>query len=309
MTKRAAKEPEQPLRDPSDAERVRIEASRAWVVNELTTKRVPPEFAVTTKASGTIALGPPHSDHLGWQDRLCHALGSASPAFCDRVMNQLASGPGVTAETMVRAVSEGLAFIARSEPASELETLLLLQAWTTHTVAMVQHRRVASAEMVPQLEAHGALAVKMGNLFTRQIDALAKLRGGGKQQVEVRHVYINGNAVIGNVTAGGAGGADAANARQAHAAALAYAPAEPVAPLWGQDAIGLAMQGAGREGEAPLQDARLCARERCAERLAERPLHDGPADEGNDRGPPPGSPIDDGDDGAAGRQLSRGSGR
>ncbi len=302
MTKSPTKPPKASLGDPTDRERANLAAATAWRLERLTTGGLGPTVAGSEK-NGVVTLGPPHTDQQGWQAQLCQALGSPSFDFVDRVMKQLCCGPGVkTADDTVQAINEGLAFIAGSKPENEIETLLLLLAWTTLTVAMLQHHRTANAETLPQLEANGSLAVKMGNLFTRQIEALAKLRGGGKQQVEVRHVYINGNAVIGNVTAG-AGGVDAANAHQAHATAVAYAPGEPVAPVWGQDAIGLAVQGASGEGEAPMPDARMRTGQRGAERTCKRPIHDGFADERDDRPETPDSPADNRDDGVAGRGL------
>lgn len=94
------------------------------------------------------------------------------------------------------------------------------------------------------------LALKLTRTFATQIEALAKLRNGGKQQVEVRHVYVNGNAVIGDVHAGTGGGGSLENGRRPHAPGLAFAPGEAV--RGDIQAEREAVPVAGGEGEADV---------------------------------------------------------
>ena len=42
------------------------------------------------------------------------------------------------------------------------------------------------------------MATNLQRNLTGGVEALSRLRGGGKQTVEVKHVYINGNAVVGD---------------------------------------------------------------------------------------------------------------
>jgi hypothetical protein len=64
------------------------------------------------------------------------------------------------------------------------------------------------------------LANKAARTFAIQVEALARLRGGGKQQVEVRHVYVDARGsqnIIGDVARTGGGGGALENGGQPHA--------------------------------------------------------------------------------------------
>jgi len=72
----------------------------------------------------------------------------------------------------------------------------------THALAMEFLGRAKRAEMVPQLDSFGNLAVKLLRTYTAQVEALAKLRRGGEQTVRVEHVHVHsgGQAVVGSVS-------------------------------------------------------------------------------------------------------------
>lgn len=110
---------------------------------------------------------------------------------------------------------------------------------------------MAAAGTIPLLEAHGAIAAKLGNLNVRYWETFAKVRSAGKQVIEVQHVHIypGGQAVVGTVNNGG--GADAGIAAQPHA--LAYSPGETVPCT---NAEREAVPVPRDQGEAPLQNAR-----------------------------------------------------
>jgi len=116
--------------------------------------------------------------------------------------------------------------------------------------------------------------------FAAQVEALSKLRTGGKQQVEVRYVYVDARTQT-VVNAGGEAGGVEPISEQPHAPrALGHAVAAGL-PMWGADARGDALPVASDQGEAPLPDARG-QKPRSATRGRQRELHAGSVDTGSD---------------------------
>jgi hypothetical protein len=136
-----------------------------------------------------------------------------------------------------------------------LEGAIALQMAGCHALAVEMMGKAKQTDNLAHLQAYGILAVKLQRTFTSQVEALAKLRGGGKQQVEVRHVYVNGNAVIGDVHATG-GGAAAENRDQPHTQSLEYLPGEPVPSMRSADAGREPLPVALGEGAETVSDAR-----------------------------------------------------
>ena len=143
-------------------------------------------------------------------------------------------------------MNDGLAFIADNNPQSELETMLLTQAWMTHTAAIAQQRRFGGSHTLDQLQVNGTLTVKMAKLFIQQIEAFAKLRNAGKQLIEVQHVHVysGGQAVVGAVHAGGRGAIE--NGNQPHDPVVLTSLAhEPIPAVWSDEPRGEALREPG----------------------------------------------------------------
>jgi hypothetical protein len=117
------------------------------------------------------------------------------------------------------------------KPRDELEGMLAAQMLAAHNAAMECHRRA----MLPEQTFAGrseALnqANKLSRSFATLLDALNKHRGKGQQTVRVEHVsvYSGGQAIVGNVEAGG--GVRAKQEGQSHA--ITYAPGQT---LWSEN--------------------------------------------------------------------------
>jgi hypothetical protein len=206
--------------------------------------------------------GAPSGDHEGWRWRVSQALGSTSPDLQNMVFAELlslAKGPGGATSRYAEETVMGVALAAFSsvQPRTEFEVLLAVQMIATHLFAMEEVRmgRASTDRNVRYL--HANIATKMTRTYLAQAEALAKLQGGGKQQVEVRHVYVDargGQNIIGDVHGGGG----AEKLHQPHEPALEHTPGEACAPLRSKDPEGHFVHGAGSEG----QDAVLSARRR-----------------------------------------------
>jgi len=222
---------------------------------------------------GALRLDPggkakTYSEHVGRALLAEAALGTSSQetfaqflAELESVVRSRDAKPGTNSQHL----NAALAIMAALDPANELETALGLQMVAAHVVAMDLAARARHAESLLQLQTCGNLATKFQRTFAAQMEALAKLRSGGKQQVEVRYVYVNGNALIGDVQATAGGRGDGGFSGQAHAPTQpGHFPGDVLPPLWGQDAIRQAMPRTSREGEAAMPDARRGQRQRSA---------------------------------------------
>jgi len=146
----------------------------------------------------SISAVPDHSDDAGFGDWLLDAWGTRSGDFVNDQMSKIAR---VTDKDLRKSETSGnaqLALIAGIAPRNELEGVLATQIAGTHELSMLLLAHAANASDVGIMERYVTMATKLQRNLTSGVEALSRLRGGGKQTVEVKHVYINGNAVVGD---------------------------------------------------------------------------------------------------------------
>lgn len=191
-----------------------------------------------------------HSDDVGHLVRLMAVLGTRSIDGHQIVLNDLdyvSRNRGTRQGGSAARLNAALAMVEAIAPRDELEAALASQMAGCHVLTMEMLGQARHAENLEYLGVYGGLAVKLVRTFTLQMEALAKLRGGGQQKVEVRHVHVNGNAVIGDVHGGG-GGAATENGDQPQTQRLGHSPGAPVPAMWGQDTKGDALPVASDSG-------------------------------------------------------------
>ena len=100
-----------------------------------------------------------------------------------------------------------LSIIKDMAPHDPVERMLAVQMAATHVATIRAGRWMATADNLPQVEAHYTGFNKLARTFAAQVEALRKHRTGGKQTVTVQHVNVadGGQAIVGNVQAGGRG--------------------------------------------------------------------------------------------------------
>lgn len=192
-------------------------------------------------------IDAPHNDPNGMFIVLSDALGTTSGAFRTLNLGLLdwaARNRGEDRGKSAMGLNASLALVEAIAPQNELEAALAVQMSGVHSLTGELLGRAKQTDRVDHIALYGNLAMKLARTFTAQMEALAKMRSGGKQQVEVRHVYVNGNAVIGDVHAGGGG--EPRNERRPHAPGLAFAPGEAMRGPFPKDRE--AVPSAGREG-------------------------------------------------------------
>jgi hypothetical protein len=168
-------------------------------------RRSPIRAKITSKHYGSRSFSSPIADDPAFRARLARAIGTVSPDFLEASLHQVTKAvsycdaPAGGAEMELNAA---LALVQSIEPKNELEAALALQAASTHAVSMELMARVRRAGTSASVRVYGALAAKLMRAFAAQIEALERLRRGGKQTVTVEHVTVaaGAKAIIGPVT-------------------------------------------------------------------------------------------------------------
>lgn len=264
MTDRARKSALAKRPDPTESEAERLEPAKERVkVARRDRRSCVPRTKSRFVGPQRVEVSSPHSDDTGWSAQMADAL-----ATCDgRVssflqMSASSAAPTQDIKSQEQAdrygeeVEEILAFAAENAPSNPVETALLIQMAACHRASMAMVLSVQAASRRDVQSDSVRLMNQTMRTFAAQAEALHKLRTGGKQQVEVRYVYVDARTQT--VVNGGAGeGGGPPNIQQPHAPAFLAGPAAPGGlPMWGADASGDALSVASDPRQAPLPDAR-----------------------------------------------------
>lgn len=275
------------LREPTAAERAAIEA--------IGTKAAKPARAalrLTAMPGEPLEISPPHADAKGWGAHVCDTFGTSSTAFADQALNRVLTvvrGRGDAAPTQTEA-NAALAIMGAIAPSDELEAAIGEQFIAAHSLTMDLFAKAKHADLMPKLESYTTLANKTARTAATLVEALAKLRSGGKQTHEVRYVYVNGPAVFGDyaqtlVGAPPSGGGRGIQGQPHEPSTFPGVAALEGLPMRGADACGLGLPGPSDPREAQVQASRGPEPWR-SQGPRQWPVPDGLAHAGDDGGPP-----------------------
>lgn len=275
-------------RQPTETEALEMKAARAECARRPERHPVPP-LSVRYLGPNNVEIGVPHADATGWGEQIKAALGVDSFRVAAMLMNDVGSvnATGISsqdeADAMAKRDQDALEFIASVRPQSTLEATLALQMLVSHRASMKMSRHLHATDNRLALNDYARLMNQSMRTFTAQVETLAKLRNGGKQQVEVRYVYVDARTQT--LVAGGLEGGEAQqNGEQPHAPNRFVGHASsPGLPMWSEDAGRDALPVARHPGPPALQDAWGTEPGR-ASGGAERQLPRGSVDQGDDRG-------------------------
>jgi len=199
---------------PNQVERAEIEKARKR------TKARTPRIAINIEDRRTAgrALYSDHSDEEGHQYRLADTFGTRSLQFVDSMLNGLGNAtadhsldydfnPGRSNQVTFNAA---LAVIDGVRPKDEIEAMLAAHMAVTNIVLLELVARTRGSIAGHRYEGNGIKRLDvLGNLtnrfmrtFTLQVEALARKRRKGEQNLRVKHVHVysGGQAVVGNVS-------------------------------------------------------------------------------------------------------------
>jgi hypothetical protein len=278
--KKAAPAAKPVLREPTEAEHAAGVAALAAQAR----RPARPSLAIGHKGDG-MTIGNPHTDWRGWNAQIGEAFGSASEDSAHQAFGRL----GAIAREKTEPISEGranamLALMSAIAPRDELEAAIGEQIVAAHLASMefLSRAKMNAGEYRDTAVAYVNAATKLSRTMAVQVETLAKLRGGGRQRIEV--IHVNGPASFGDgaqIYAPWGGGERPGNPDQCHAPAqLAHIAPAPGVPMRGQDPEGHALPIAGREEPEAVPDARR-NEPRGPEGRSERPLHGRALDAGD----------------------------
>ena len=199
---------------PNQVERAEIEKARKR------TKARAPRIAmhVEDRGTGVPTLYPDHSDEEGHHYRLADAFGTRSRQFVHSMLKGLGNA---TADHSLNldfspaspdqvAFNAALAVIDGVRPKDEIEAMLAAHMAVTNIVllelvartrgAVAGHRYEGNG--IKRLDVLGNLTTKFMRTYTTQVEALARKRRKGQQNITVKHVhvYAGGQAVVGAIS-------------------------------------------------------------------------------------------------------------
>jgi hypothetical protein len=254
----------------------------------------PPALKVEGVEASALLLSSPHGDEVGFGAHVREAFGTTSNAFSSVALSRMEMvlrNRDETYSTETR-LNAALAVMNSIAPRDELEAIIGGQIVAADALSMHLMSKAKHAETMDKLEAFTNLATKVSRSMAAHVETLARLRSGGKQQVIVKHVYVQGNAVVADhaqtLITEHRGGGFAPIPAQSLAADFASLPALPGLPMRGEDQARHALPIASGTGEAPVSDARWDEPGR-PEWAEERELPDRLAHAGNDGAAPRGS--------------------
>lgn len=227
-------------RDPTEAERLAIDAAKARDKE----RPARPEIDAGMN-DGALRLGPAHADADGGAYQVRDAFGSSSHQFITQSLMGLINTVGTDGDKVGAAVS----LVAAIAPQDELESALAQQMAVTHELTMTMAGRARKADRLDTMQAYSNLQTKFARTFAAQIDALNKLRTGGKQVVEHRYIYVGegGQAIV----------ADQFNYNGGHGSPFIPGRGHaPSAALSGAHPVGQPLSGASGDGQEPVPNAR-----------------------------------------------------
>lgn len=169
-----------------------------------------------------------------------------------------------------------LAFVESMAPTDQAQSMLLVQAYTTHDAAVRALSQIGASDWADHARMYGNLANKLLRTFQGQMDTLMRMQRGNEQVI--KHVYVDnrgGQAVFAeNVTPRGG---NRKGDQQPHATHAIGGGAS----LLGSDSFGNGVPIPGGVGQEAVSDARW-HQPRSANGQGERELSARRADEGGD---------------------------
>ena len=189
--------------EPSERERRAVDANR-----ERSRKRKPmAPLKLEKDENGNTAISFDHEDSVIASRLGLEAFGSGSYDFLAGILDSLCDATDATGTNSVERMNFVMSVVQGIEPQDEIEAMLTAQIAVTHRLMMRQAGRLARTSLLYNTEIAGRLYNQLARTFTAQVEALKRYRTGGEQKVRVEHVTVNegGQAIVGNVEAGGRG--------------------------------------------------------------------------------------------------------
>ncbi len=172
----------------------------------LTAKPAVPSIKVVQAKDGINQLDLDHPDKFVAACLLSEAVGSKDHEFLNGILGQLANLGSKGQKIDAAGLNFMVSMVKGVAPRDQVEAMLAVQMAAVHDATMTLARRLNKTETIPQQDSAERAFNKLARTFTAQVEALKRYRSAGEQTVRVEHVTVNdgGQAIVGNVTQGGA---------------------------------------------------------------------------------------------------------
>ena len=198
ITKRPASKPAVTLREPTAAE---VKAGTAAVASQAARAARP---SVDLKISGGVGgLSNPYSDGKGWWAMVQEAFATTSTEFANDSIAKLTTVlQRCEGSSLGPALNAALALIGGIGPEDEAQAAIAVQIAVAHAASVHMTSRAlanASAGHVEAGASFAGMATKFSRTMVAHVEALTKLRGGGRQIIEHRYINVTAEtAVVGD---------------------------------------------------------------------------------------------------------------
>jgi hypothetical protein len=165
-----------------------------------------PEITLKSK-DGVVQMQIQHADDAAGHAALLSALGCNEPGFVNPFIGYLVNATAIDGKPDDDAANFALSVVKGIEPRDQIEAMLAAQMAVVHVATMSFARRITNAQHLAQRDSACTALNKLARTMATQVEALKRYRTGGEQRVLVQHVNVSegGQAIVGNVTAGGGG--------------------------------------------------------------------------------------------------------
>ena len=187
--------------EPTPVEAKALEEYRA----KARAKPFAPRVKIDKTKEGAPRLTLDHPDMATSFPLLASATGIYDIDFLLVLLDQLGNAASPGKEISELRLNAMLSTVKSIQPRDQLEAMLAAQMAATHNAVMTFARRLNHVDNIPQQDSAERAFNKLCRTFAAQLEALKRYRSAGEQTVRVEHVTVNegGQAIVGNVTAGG----------------------------------------------------------------------------------------------------------
>ena len=129
-----------------------------------------------------------------WESALAEKMGVAHPLLSKSLLRQYLGALGLSRASPLEEVNAALQALTANQPKDLPELLLITQMLATNKAAMDLVSNAHNLSYPDTKNAYLGLATRLLRLSTQQLEALARYRRNGKQEIRIEKVIMDGNS-------------------------------------------------------------------------------------------------------------------
>lgn len=129
-----------------------------------------------------------------WEDALAECMGVSYPLLSKALLRQYIAALGLDRTSSLDDVNAALQALITAEPQDLPELLLIAQMLATNRAALDLMASANKTSFSETKRAYLGLATRLLRLSTQQVEALARYRRKGKQEIRIEKVIMDGQS-------------------------------------------------------------------------------------------------------------------